>query len=163
MSAGKATIEIDADGYFPYRRELELPGGGAIVVDAQLGSRSRTGLLIVRTSVPGADVWVDGHALGAAPVETFVQAGAHRVTAWHPEWKTTQTSAALAVGERKELTLSLKPLGITSKWWFWFGVSAVIVTGAVVTTALLTERDAGSGDIPPGRVSAPLTPAMVHF
>jgi hypothetical protein len=163
VSAGKATIEIDAEGYFPYRRELELPGGGSLVVDAQLGSRARTGLLVVRTSVQGADVWVDGRALGAAPVETIVNAGTHRITAWHPEWKTTETSAALAVGERKEMTVSLKPRGITSKWWFWAGVGAVVVTGAVVTTALLTERDPASGDIPPGHVSGPLSPAFVRF
>lgn len=156
LASGKATIEIEADGHFPYHRELELAGGGSVVLDAKLGARNATGLLSIRTSVPGADVVVDGRSLGVAPVETFVPAGAHRIAAWHADWQKTETTTTIAVGERKELTLSLKEAGITSKWWFWAGIGAVVVTGAVVTTVLLTEREAGSGDIPPGRISGPL-------
>lgn len=161
LASGKATIEIDADGHFPFMREIELPGGGNLVMDAQLGARNATGLLSIRTTVPGSDVMVDGRPLGVAPVETFVPAGSHRIAAWHTDWQKTETTTTIAVGERKELTLSLtKEPGLTSKWWFWAGVGAVVVTGAVVTTALLTERQAGSGDIAPGRISGPL---MLQF
>jgi len=158
LASGKARIEIEADGHFPFAREIELPGGGNVVLDAQLGARNATGLLSIRTTVPGSDVMVDGKPLGTAPVETFVPAGSHRIAAWHTDWQKTETTTTISVGERKELTLSLnKEPGITSKWWFWAGVGAVVVTGAVVTTALLTERPAATGDIAPGRISGPLT------
>ena len=163
LNAGRAVIEVSAEGYFPFRKELDLPGGGSLVVDAQLGSRATTGMLVVRTSVPGADVSVDGRALGIAPVEAVLAAGTHKISAAHTDWKTTETSVAIRVGERRDVTVDLKPEGILSKWWFWTGVGAVLVTGVFVTAALLTEKEAGSGDIPPGRVSGPLTPAMLRF
>jgi hypothetical protein len=163
LNAGRATIEVAADGYFPFRKELDLPPGGSLVVDAQLGSRATTGLLVVRTSVAGADVSVDGRPLGISPVETTLTAGNHKIAATHPDWKTTETSVAIRVGERRDVNVDLKPAGIHTKWWFWTAVGAVVVGGVVVTAALLTEKQAGSGDIPPGRVSGPLSPAMLRF
>ena len=66
----------------------------------------------------------------------------------------------LLAGERKTISVELdKSAGITSKWWFWAGAGVVVVGGVALTAALLTEREADPGDIPPGRVSAPL----IHF
>lgn len=34
--AGHGTLEVSADGYVTYRRDVDLPGGGALVIDATL-------------------------------------------------------------------------------------------------------------------------------
>ncbi len=163
LPSGKAVVEIEAEGYFPFRRAVDLPKGGVLLIEAQLVSRSTTGLLVVRTSVPGADVFVNGRALGVSPVETFVDAGDHTIAATHPDWRTTETSTTVAAGQRKEVNLALKPPGLTSRWWFWAGIGAVVISGVAVGIALNTERGAGTGDIAPGRVSGPLSPALVGF
>ncbi len=64
----------------------------------------------------------------------------------------------VVAGERKELMVQLEKRGIVSKWWFWAGVGAVVVVGgAVITYAVLTERPAPQGDgFQPGQLSAPL-------
>jgi transcriptional activator/PEGA domain-containing protein len=40
VNAGRAVIEIDADGYKPYREELDLQRGGPTVINVQLSQRS---------------------------------------------------------------------------------------------------------------------------
>jgi len=63
----------------------------------------------------------------------------------------------IAAGGRQEIdvTLTREP-GITSRWWFWTALGAVVVSGTVLTVALVRERKAPSGDIAPGQIAAPL-------
>jgi len=43
LSSGRATVEVSADGYTTYRKEVDLPGGGAITLDAELEKKDRHG------------------------------------------------------------------------------------------------------------------------
>lgn len=101
INAGPAVVEVDADGYEPFRRSVLLPGGGALQVDATLTAKQ------------------------PAPLE----AGGSSAAESRP---------------------------ITSRWWFWTGVGVIVVGGAVLTVALLSDKPAGHGDIAPGQVSGPL-------
>jgi hypothetical protein len=79
------------------------------------------------------------------------------VSVTHPRYDTAETTAVVRVGQTSRLSVPLdQPPGLTSRWWFWTGVGVVVVGGAVLTAALLTERDADEGNIPPGKVSGPL-------
>ncbi len=101
LNSGPAVVEVDADGYEPFRRSVQLPGGGAVQLDATLTPKE-----------PGP-----------------VAAGGSSSAESRP---------------------------ITTRWWFWTGVGVVVVGGAVLTYALLTDKPAGHGDIAPGQVSGPL-------
>lgn len=158
VNAGKAQLEVTADGYVPYAKEIELVGGDSLSLDIELTARVGIddGLLIIDAEPP-ATVTVDGKTIGTSPVEARVGGGSHTVTLARSGYVTRKTTIELASGEKKRLTLSLEAeSGITSRWWFWTGVTAVVITGTVLTISLATSRDAGRGDIDPGRVSAPL-------
>ena len=155
LLAGKAEVEVDADGYFPHHEVVDLPGGGAITVDARMYSRSTTGVLSVRASSTGASVFVDQKRIGVAPVETIVAAGVHKILVRHPDHPDYETSASVIAGGRKDVSATLQAPSIVTRWWFWGGVGVVVATGAVVTAALLIERSPDSGTIPPGQLSAP--------
>src|SRR5262249_3504957 len=75
LNAGRATVEIEADGYLPYRKDIDLPGAGTIDLNATLLPRSSTGILVVRSNVPGAAVAIDSKPAGNAPVELQLGAG----------------------------------------------------------------------------------------
>jgi hypothetical protein len=157
VNAGHAVIDVVADGYRPFRRELDLPGNGLATVEAKLVSKVHSGVLIVQSTVTGAEVVVDGTMAGQVPVEVPVEAGQHNVVLRHEGYEPTKTTALVAAGERKTVTLALEAQKtILQRWWFWTGVGVVVVGGVVLTYALLTERGADRGSIAPGQVSSGL-------
>jgi hypothetical protein len=109
LDPGRATLEIVAEGYEPYRREIDLEGGRTVVIDATLLPKP------VPVSPPSQAAPVT-----AAPAESRA---------------------------------------ITSQWWFWTGAGVLVVGGGVLAAALLVNRPADRGDIPPGRVPV----SLVHF
>lgn len=159
VNAGKAKLEVSADGYLPYEKDLELPGGEELSVDVELTPRATDGTLAI-TADPPAALSIDGKPFGTTPVEAKLASGSHTVTLSRSGYAARTTTVVLATGERKQLTLTLDAEtstgGITSRWWFWTGIGAVVVGGTALTIGLLTSREAGKGDIDPGRVSAPL-------
>lgn len=156
VNAGKARLEITAEGYEPYVKELELVGGDSTTLEITLQKRATGGTLVVRCE-PAATVTIDGKLAGKAPLEAAVATGSHTVTLSHDGYVTRTTTVLVDEGGRKETSYSLeRESGITSKWWFWTGIGVVAVGGAALTYGLLSTRDAGKGDIAPGRISAPL-------
>jgi hypothetical protein len=84
-------------------------------------------------------------------------AGTHQVQVRREGYEPATSSAVVRVGETTRLDVPLhSPPAITSRWWFWTGVGAVVLGGTALTVALLTEREADSGSIAPGQVSGPL-------
>jgi tetratricopeptide (TPR) repeat protein len=146
VNAGAATLEVIADGYQPYKRELLLAGNQVTRLSADLISREA--FLVVKSSIEGATVSLDQKPLGAVPLETSVAVGPHRIVVSRRDYDDAVAEYAAVAGERKELLLNpVKTPGLLSKWWFWTGVGVVVVgTGVAVTVyALNTESARGSG------------------
>lgn len=157
VNAGKAKLEITAEGYHPYEREIELPGGGAFTVEVELKPRVVDAAQLTIEADPAASVELDGKPLGTTPVDAHVTPGSHTVTLSRSGYLTRTTTVVATAGEHKRVSLTLEgEPGIASRWWFWTTVGVVAAGGAVLTISLMTSRDAGQGDIAPGRVSAPL-------
>ncbi len=157
LNAGSAIVEVTADGYHSFSKTVTLPGGGALELDAKLYSKKTTGVLQVSSPVAGAIVLVDGRRVGSVPAQVMLRAGNHEVVVRKEGYDDAETQAVIDVGRTNRLDVPLdQPPAITERWWFWTGVGVVVVGGAVLTAALLTEGPADSGDIPPGQVSGPL-------
>lgn len=155
VNAGPATLEVTAEGYFPWKRDLTLPGGGATTVDVTLVSKVTSGVLVVRSPVVGTQVTVDGTPRGVVPVEVTVAGGAHAVSLSKEGYVGARTSAVVAAGERKELEVPLeKESPVWARWWFWTGIGVVLAGGVVTVVALTTEKDPTPGTISPGIVPA---------
>jgi tetratricopeptide (TPR) repeat protein len=158
MEAGRASLEIDAEGYEPYKRELDLAGGSATQIDAELAARATSAVLHVASTAASALVVVDGQPVGNAPVETVVQPGTHEIALHREGFEDVTSTVVVEAGQRKEVTLEPQhePL-LTQRWWFWAGVGAVVVGGVVITYAALKEKPASQGDsFAPSQVAAPL-------
>jgi hypothetical protein len=155
LVAGKAEVEVEADGYFPFRDVVDLPGGGSLLIDARLFSRTTNGIVSVRASAPGSEVYVGEKRAGIAPIEMNVARGTHKIVIRNPDYRDFETSVVVAAGERKEVSATLLPPSIASRWWFWTSIGAGLAAGAAITVIVLTEGPPDRGDIDPGQITAP--------
>jgi hypothetical protein len=153
VTAGHLSIEVFADGYFPVRREIDLPGTASRSLDFPLVSRSTSGLLVVRSHVATTRVSIDGSVLGTAPVEAGLVAGAHRIAAERDGYDGTSTQVVLGAGEKKEVWVdpTARP-PLYARWWFWTAIGVVVIGGVVSYVALTTEGSTPSGSYSPGIV-----------
>ena len=153
--AGAASVEVDADGYETFRREVDLAAGATLVIDANLILKKRDALVIVRTT-PGADILFDGRALGRAPLEVRATAGSHELIARAPGYYEEKVPMTLALGDKRDVDLALRETpGVLSKWWFWTGIGAVVLGGVATAIILTREKPHSNGTFQPGSVAGP--------
>jgi hypothetical protein len=153
--AGQASVEVAADGYETFRRDLDLSAGTTVVVEANLALRKKDALLVVRTT-PSADIFFDGTAMGRAPLQVHATPGSHELVATANGFYEERVAMTLALGDRRDIELELrKTPGIAGKWWFWTGI-AVVVLGGVATAVVLTREKAhDNGTFGTGSVAGP--------
>lgn len=155
VNAGKASLEVVAEGYARYERTIDLPSGGKLVIDVELVAKNTSAQLSIHGE-PSATVVLDGKTLGSSPLETIVSAGTHTLTLSKAGFVTRTTTVVVAVGENKRVDVSLeREAGLLSRWWFWTGVGVVVVGASVLTYRALAPSEPARGDIDPGQITSP--------
>jgi hypothetical protein len=162
LNAGKPLVEVEADGYVPFHREVDLPGGVTTKVDVVLEPKTRSGTLAIRVSGEPATVEIDHLLVKTTPLELQLDAGPHALVLRRNGFADLDTSATIVAGQRRELSLDLiaKTSPITGRWWFWTGIGVAVAGGAIAAIAIAasTDRGHGTGDgFSPGTQTAPLT------
>jgi hypothetical protein len=156
VNAGRAQLVITADGYLTFEKDIELPATGLQKVQVALVLRKAEGRLTI-TSAVGAVAFADGVRLGTVPAEITLSSGRHLIRVDHPGFRASETGVEIAAGQERSVNLALeKEPGILAKWWFWTGAGVLVSAGVTAIVCATTERSPSSGDIPPGRVAAPL-------
>jgi hypothetical protein len=153
LNAGRLQVDVQAEGYFPFHQTLDLEGAAVHSIQVTL-LNSSNGTLVVNASSPGAEVALDGKAVGIAPAEQVVTAGTHTLLLRHPQFADTTASVVVEAGQRKVVTVPLRGKPVTSKWWFWASLGAAAATVAAVTVAGVSTRAADTGTISPGRITS---------
>lgn len=157
VNAGKARLVVSREGYFPFEKDLTLPGAKVETVDVALASRSEAAVLRVTSPVEGAAVALDGKPMGVVPVESPVLPGTHRIGVTRDGYDDADTSVVVAAGERKDVAVPLaKKASLFTRWWFWSAVGAVAIGITTTVIVLNTEKDPDTGTIAPGQVRAEL-------
>lgn len=153
--AGPASIEVDADGFETFRRDLELSAGAVVVVEANLTPKKRDALVVVRTA-PSVDILFDGKALGRSPLQVRAAPGSHELVARGDGYYEQRIPMTLALGDRRDIELEMKSTpGIASRWWFWTGIGVLVAGGVATAIVLTTEKPHSTGSFNPGSVSGP--------
>lgn len=162
VNAGKAVIEVTAEGHRPFSRELDIRPGTTVNVEATLTSLTavlapapptpQMGTLGVRSPVDAAVVFVDGQPYGRAPVEVKLPPGSHRVVVHQDGYRDADQQVSLSAGERRDLSLTPEKEGsVLGKWWLWTAVGAVAAAG-VVTTLVVAGNTEKSPPTPDGQL-----------
>lgn len=149
VNRGPSTIEVIADGYWPFSTTRDLPGAQTTTLVATLVSR--TSELQVQSSLPGSTATIDGQGRGLLPLHLRLTPGDHRVRVDLEGYTPAETTVSLAPGLERRLVLDPTPRPLTSKWGFWLAIGAgVLVAGSLTYVAVTTERtpDQGQGFTP---------------
>jgi hypothetical protein len=153
--SGPAAIDVTAEGYEPFHRDIDLEGGKTVTVAADLIAKKRDALLLIRTR-PVADISLDGKQMGPSPLEVRVEGGSHEVVARASGYIDDKVQLNVALGDKRSLDLELKKTpGLLSRWWFWTAVGVVVVGGATTAVLVTTERHGDHGTFQTGNVKGP--------
>ncbi len=163
-TAGHAALRVRADGYKVFERTLDLAGGASTETTVDLALIDTSGVLIVRSSIAGVHVTLDGKLRGDVPLELSLPAGVHDVKLDRSGYEPTATSVVLNPGKREAVDIPLvrSPL-IVERWWFWTLLGAAAAGGVATYFVVTTERSPDKGSINPGVISAPTGAASLHF
>jgi hypothetical protein len=161
VNAGKPVIEVVAEGYAPFHKEVELPAGVTTPIEVTLEPKKKaTGALAIRVSGDPATVEIDGSIVRTTPVEVELDPGTHAIVLRRPGFVDLDASMTVVAGEHRELSLDLAPKAhpLVARWWFWTAIGAVVAAGAVTAIVLAANTEHhGTGDgFTPGTQSAPL-------
>jgi len=157
LDPGDYSLEVEAPGHVPWKETLSLRAGERRALAPELQVRDERAVLEVVSPVAGATVLVDGKQIGTVPVQVRLTSGEHELLVSHPDFSQARSRVVLGAGEHRQLAVDLDPLPrFYERWWFWTAVGVLAAGGVALGIALNTERDASAGDIPPGRISAPI-------
>jgi len=155
VNAGNAKLEVSLEGFGTESRNVLLPGNGRLEVSMKLLPRDTSATLLVKSSVTGAKVVVDGKAIGQVPSEVTVTPGSHTVHLSAPGHDDQEVTAVVKSGETKAVDVDLAVTSVTKNPLFWVGV----IGGPLATGALIGGIYAGTKEKPP--VKGSISPYIV--
>lgn len=108
LAPGSYTVTVSKFGFTPYTTTTNVGSGERVEVAATLPAER--GTLVVNTTPPGANVSVDGAAVGFTPVTLpNILPGNHTVTLSKDGYVTASQQIAITAGTTYPLTVALSP------------------------------------------------------
>jgi tetratricopeptide (TPR) repeat protein len=156
--AGEPARALDA--YRRYLKEVRNSSDRGAVrgrVEALMGV---VATLVVRASVEGSSVRVDGDAVGATPLESplRINPGRHQIEIAHEGYATWRSSLELGPGATRQVSAMLTSLvkiievervqpskPLYKRWWLWTLTSAAVLGGGAAAVYLATKPQTVSG------------------
>ncbi|GAA6741896.1 PEGA domain-containing protein [Thermus oshimai] len=109
VNPGRHEVEFRLSGYQPYRATVNPGPGERVQILAQLVPLPRTGVLLLRSTPSGAEVYLDGSLRGRTPLDLTLPEGRYsvelRLSGYEPYRATVQVRA----GETARLEARLTP------------------------------------------------------
>ena len=169
LRAGKHTLKVSKRGYTEYLDVVTIKRGKTTSEDIDL--LPFAGILLITSTSPQAQVFIDGKFVGRTPLEKEVLAGEHAVKVRKPGHYDYLKTVKSIAGNVIRLRVDLKemPVGATpyrpppppppkwyEKWYVWAGAAGTVaaVTLAVVIPVIVLSKDQVEDFSPEHRFSA---------
>ncbi len=113
VKAGDHIVQVKAAGFQTGEKKVTVASGGSQIVKFDLNAEASgdMGVLKVVSSVPGADVFIDGAAVGKVPQEKKVSAGEHPVTVRLEGYKEFEQKVRVEGGASVTVQADLRAVG----------------------------------------------------
>ena len=113
VKAGDHIVQVKAPGFQTGEKRVSVASGGSQIVKFDLNAEASgdQGLLKVVSSVPGAEVFIDGAAVGHVPQEKKIASGEHPVTVRLEGYKEFNQKVRVEGGQTITVQADLKAVG----------------------------------------------------
>jgi hypothetical protein len=131
ISSGPHTLLVEAPGFDPLHRKLELGHGEQKEIEVKLARQSR-GILRVHGTAPELRVHVDEKSVGAwrsgeAPLDVKLESGSHKITIKAPGYKTYEGMVTIPKGQVLPLEAAMVPTYPRGTAWTQAVIGAVFI------------------------------------
>jgi len=131
ISSGMHTLLVEAPGFDPLRRKLELGHGEQKEIEVKL-ARQSSGILRVQGTAPELRVHVDEKSVGAwrsgeTPLDVKLEAGSHKLTIKAPGYKTYEGMVTVPKGQVLPLSAEMVPTYPRGTAWTQAVIGAVFI------------------------------------
>jgi hypothetical protein len=144
---GKYVISVEHPKYKTAETVLDVKGGNIYVVVVEMSQGAFLGYLNVRTSKPGAKVYIDDKKAGSrgdTPMGLSIPAGEHKVWVELPGFKPLEKTVEVGIGEEATVTLELERVD--------FGL---LVVKSNVDGSVIVDKAKGSPGATPFKLDLP--------
>jgi hypothetical protein len=150
VEVGRHVVEVRAEGYEPYREEVEVAAGQRVTVNPTLEREGGAGGSLRVLSTPtGASIWVDGEEQGPAPITVEGLApGTHIVEARAEGRPPVSERVTIEVGRRETVMLEVASAASTGSLRVTCAEAGATV---VVDGRTIGAAPAEVGDLSPGQ------------
>lgn len=121
-------------GYAPVSRELEPGPGTRNEVELDVGVHALPVHLSIEVTPRDAEIRVNGSVVGRGTYALEDAPGRYVVEASSDDYEPERRVVTLRAGASERMTLSLAESNppVTSRWWFWTSIAAVVAIGVGV-------------------------------
>jgi hypothetical protein len=136
LPSGHHVVTANREGYDPARKEIDVVSGEKVEVALSPKLKPKiatTAKLTIASHPNGADLTLDGKALGIEPWTGNLQPGGHEIKASLKGYVTAKQEALLTAGQVRTVTVELSLIPPPPKWyrrWYTWTIVAVLVAGA---------------------------------
>jgi len=113
VKAGEHIVQVKAPGFQTGEKRVQVTAGGSQIVKFDLNPEAPgdQGILKVVSSVPDAEVFIDGAAVGKVPQEKKLSAGEHPVMVRLSGFKQFEQKVRIEAGQSVTVQAELKAVG----------------------------------------------------
>lgn len=111
VKAGEHIIEVKAPGYQTGEKKVTVRSGQSEIVKFDLNASTDQGTIKIVSSVPEAEVFIDGAAVGKVPQEKLISVGDHPVVVRLPGFKQFEQTVRVEAGQTITVSAELKAVG----------------------------------------------------
>jgi hypothetical protein len=158
VTSGTHVVAVVAPGYLPQRKEIAIAGGEKRSVAFELvPMQGRLAHLVIKTHVPGADVFADDERIGSTPLVASVSLapGVHRIDLRRVGYVSASGTVTLSDGATGEIVLE------PTEDWSAFATSGTALALDVTETAPVVTIDGRSRGVYSGPLKLAVGPHHV--
>jgi len=146
VAPGRHSVEIEATGYQPERREVEVGAGESFAIDVRLLQKPA---FVQPPADAGVRVYVDGRFAATTPLAgpLEVPAGLHAISLARRGHDPVSFELELGPGESKPVDADFSPTTQRVTSYALFAVSGALLVGGGVFTGLALEEENTASDI----------------
>lgn len=111
VKAGEHIVEVKAAGYQTGEKKVQVAAGGSSIVKFDLNVANDQGTIKIVSTVPDAEVFIDGAAVGKVPQEKRVSVGEHPVLVRLAGYKQFEQKVRVDAGQTVAVSAELKAVG----------------------------------------------------